>query len=83
MIFDNQVYEIDMEALLDNAFGLEETVEDALGGPEDLQRIEKQRELVDRVKSIIETLPPREADFVELYYFQSFILVFLKIVIQL
>jgi DNA-directed RNA polymerase specialized sigma24 family protein len=67
MIFDNQVYEIDIEALLDSK-NLD--LNELLLTENDELSLKQTSALVDRVKNIIETLPPREADFVELYYFK-------------
>jgi DNA-directed RNA polymerase specialized sigma24 family protein len=66
MFFEDQVYEIDIEDLLDrkNLPVLD------LFSELDEETKKYSNSLVTRVKNIIETLPPREADFVELYYFK-------------
>ena len=45
------------------------STEDAFIYPSATMSEEKQKQL-ERIKGIIDSLPPREADFVELYYFQ-------------
>jgi DNA-directed RNA polymerase specialized sigma24 family protein len=66
MYFEDQVYEIDIEDLLDKKnLPILDLFSDL---DEDTKKYSNS--LVTRVKSIIETLPPREADFVELYYFK-------------